>query len=75
MTAEFPVLQQPYGQKHTHQSIPWEIAAIAYQEYARQFGTRQSIERIAERGGFATSELDMLYPGWREHLARLMSGG
>lgn len=38
-------------------SIPWWLAEEAYREYARRFGSTQSLERIAERGGFGREEL------------------
>ncbi len=44
-------------------TIPWWLAEIAYQEYARRFGTDQSLERLAERGGFGRDELLMLLRG------------
>lgn len=49
-------------------SIPWCIAEIAYAEYARRYGKSQSLERLAERGGFGWCEMDMLYPEWRERV-------
>jgi hypothetical protein len=36
--------------------IPWSAAEIAYAEYAAQYGTMQSLERLAERGGFGRDE-------------------
>lgn len=41
-------------------SIPWWIAEIAHRQYVREFGDCQSLERLAERGGFHWSELGML---------------
>jgi hypothetical protein len=38
-------------------SVPWWIAEVAYQDYARRFGRDQSLERLAERGGFGRWEL------------------
>jgi len=39
-----------------------EIAEAAYIEYARRYGTDQSITRLCERGGFSWSELvELLY--------------
>jgi hypothetical protein len=52
--------------KPIHRTIPWEIAARAYNQYAAKYGTEQSLERLAERGGFGHCEMDMLYPNWRE---------
>jgi len=51
--------------------IPWSVAEKAYCAYARRYGTRQSLERLAERGGFDGAEMDMLYPPWREESAEL----
>jgi hypothetical protein len=45
-------------------SIPWWLAEEAYAQYARHYGTSQSIERMAERGGFSRWELlDLLAGG------------
>jgi len=38
-------------------TIPWWLAEIAYEEYSRVYGKTQSIERLAERGGFCREEL------------------
>lgn len=37
--------------------VPWWLAEEAYAEYARQFGNLQSLERLAQRGGFGREEL------------------
>lgn len=37
--------------------IPWWLAEVAYEFYASRYGTQQSIERLAERGGFGRDEL------------------
>lgn len=37
--------------------IDWEEFLEAYQEYIKKYGTSQSAERIAERGGFGYYEL------------------
>lgn len=39
--------------------IPWWLAEEVYKIYAKKFGTGQSLERLAERGGFTREE--MLY--------------
>lgn len=54
----FPVLG-------TGGSIPWAIAEEAYLDYSKRYGTDQSLERLAQRGGFAPDELDQHRPGWR----------
>ena len=61
----FPILpskgsySKPYPTK-----IPWSIAELAYSRYAHKYGKSQSLERLAERGGFGPTEMDDLYPGW-----------
>lgn len=37
--------------------IPKEFATEAYKEYAAQFGSEQTFERLHERGGFGEYEL------------------
>ncbi len=51
--------------------IPWSIAEIAYCAYARMYGTGQSLERLAERGGFGLEEMDALYPQWRNEVSEI----
>ena len=46
--------------------ITWEAHLKAYKEYAEQYGSPQSAETVAERGGFEASELDEFYPGWKK---------
>lgn len=49
--------------------IPWSIAEKAHGEYANRYGGNcQSLERLAERGGFGWGEMDGLYPAWREEV-------
>ena len=40
-------------------SIPWWLAEEAYAYYSEKFGNSQSLERLAERGGFGREELLM----------------
>lgn len=47
-------------------TIPWSIAERAYRVYANQYGDSQSLERLAERGGFDVTEMDALYPKWQD---------
>lgn len=47
-------------------SIPWHVADLAYSVYARRYGRSQSLERLAERGGFGPCEMDDFLPNWRE---------
>ena len=38
-------------------TIPWWLAEVAYGYYAELYTTEQSLERLAERGGFGMLEL------------------
>lgn len=40
--------------------VPWELAELAYREYARKYGTQQSMERLKERHGFGIHEFASL---------------
>ena len=60
----FPVSRGGYASSKIQ--IPWKVAERAYAEYSRRFGTYQSLERLAERGGFSEFEMDVFYPSWRE---------
>jgi hypothetical protein len=46
--------------------VPWHIGVEAWQSYATRY-KGQSAERIAERGGFGESEMDVYRPGWRAY--------
>ena len=59
---KFPLL----GSGHRVGSIPWWVAEQAYIVYASKYGDSQSLERLAERGGFGISEMDEFFPEWRE---------
>lgn len=47
-------------------TVPWEVAEVAYAAYAARFGSDQSLNRLAERGGFDHGDMDMFAPGWRD---------
>ena len=47
--------------------VPWALAELAYREYSRLYGNRQSLERLAERGGFGVHEFGNLLSGFFEH--------
>lgn len=51
--------------------IPWSLHRRAWDAYAARCGRDQSPERIAERGGFGTGELDMFVPGWRDEVSEI----
>jgi hypothetical protein len=61
----FPVILS-YSERNARlpETIPWSTAERAYAAYSVRFGTTQSLERLAERGGFGPRELDMFVPGW-----------
>lgn len=61
----FPIQLQRGARAHPT-SIPWEVADLAFSVYAAQYGTGQSLERLAERGGFSPSEMDEFLPDWRK---------
>jgi hypothetical protein len=48
--------------------IPWSVAEKAYGKYAGLYGRQQTLERLAERGGFSLTEMDDLYPAWRSEV-------
>lgn len=49
--------------------IPWAVAERAYEAYSKQYGSGQTLERLAERGGFGVGEMDRLYPQWRDEIS------
>lgn len=66
-------------------AIPWSMAERIYFVYADLFGTDQSLERLAERGGFFWGEIPILrrdyqrkhgrFPDWTAMFAVLEMGG
>ncbi len=68
-TKMFP-LQSSYSKTTPHPTmIPWAVADKAYAVYRGRYGAQQTLERLAERGGFSAGEMDDFYPGWREEVA------
>lgn len=51
--------------------IPWSLHLRAWDAYAEKYGRSQSAERLAERGGFGASELDVFVPGWRDEVSEI----
>ena len=47
-------------------TIPRWLAEVAYEVYAERFGDDQSLDRIAERGGFGRMELLQLLKGHKK---------
>ena len=58
-SARFP-LQAYDFQSRKPKTIPWRFAEEAYREYAARYGKQQTLERLAERGGFGVEEIIML---------------
>lgn len=57
----------PRGGSLPPTACSWEDAERAYAAYRRTYGSGgQSLERLAERGGFGRSEMDVFAPGWSE---------
>jgi len=50
--------------------ITWAAHLRAYAVYSNIYGTSQSEDRIAQRGGFGAEELDLFYPEWRNHIVQ-----
>jgi hypothetical protein len=65
----FPIQSQRGAKPHPLQ-IPWDIAQLAYSVYSSRYGRSQSLERLAERGGFGPCEMDEFLPDWREQCAK-----
>lgn len=61
----FPIQSERGAAPHPTQ-IPWSLAELAYSVYSAENGKGQSLERLAERGGFYPAEMDSLLPDWRE---------
>ena len=38
-------------------AVKWKYAEEAYKEYSAKFGAAQTLERLAERGGFSVEEI------------------
>ena len=62
-TRPFPIqggfirVQNDFSLQESKSEIPWWLAEIAYEHYAKLYGKQQSLERLAERGGFGRDEL------------------
>lgn len=48
--------------------IPWDMHMRAYAVYAKRYGEQKALVEGWCRGGFATNELDMFIPGWKQEL-------
>jgi len=56
----FPIQGSLGPNRYEPCTIPWWLAEKAYEHYSEKFGKFQSLERLAERGGFGREELLML---------------
>lgn len=58
-------------------TVSWAAAEHAYRNYVRHYGNDQSLERIAQRGGFALGEFADLFFGYDgrspDHRAHLIA--
>jgi len=67
----FPIQSsRKYGKPHPTK-IPWDVADLAYSVYSAKYGREQSLERLAQRGGFGPGEMDVFLPDWIERCDRL----
>lgn len=71
MSAKMFPLQTERGSPTGPRQIPWSIAELAYGEYSKRYGSSQSLERLAERGGFGWGEMDEYYPNWRKDVSEI----
>jgi hypothetical protein len=62
----FPIQSSDKNTKPHPTRIPWAIADLAYSVYSARYGRSQSLEHLAERGGFGANEMDLFLPDWRE---------
>lgn len=66
----FPIMSTRGTRPHPL-NIPWSIAELAYSVYSLKYGRSQSLERMAERGGFYAGEMDEFLPNWRERASEV----
>ena len=73
---QFPVMKD-FGVEGQNRDCPkaisWFLAAEAHKVYERLNCARQSLDRIAERGGFYASELDVFVPDWESRTRKEMA--
>ena len=67
----FPI-QSERGHRAHPTEIPWSVADRAYSVYRADYGDGQSLERLAQRGGFAPSEMDGYYPAWEQESSEIV---
>lgn len=70
----FPIQFQKPDNGPYPSHIPWSVAELAYPVYVNEYaGGGQSLERVAERGGFGPNEMDLFLPDWRERCSEISS--
>jgi len=60
--------EQGVVQAEDHKTLPVPILRLAYEEYVRQYGKRQSFEQIQDRRGFGIGEVISLLADYVERL-------
>lgn len=55
-------------------AIPWDLAEVIYKAYAALYGSTQSLERLAARGGFGWHEVEVIGADYRRRFGRLPDG-
>ena len=55
-----PIQADRFVRSGVKTTVPEWIARMAYEEYARQYGTSQSFNELHQRGGFGIQELMVL---------------
>lgn len=68
---DFPIQSSGYGVRY---SIPWHMAEKAYETYYAHY-KGQTLERVAERGGFGLDEWACLYLGHEAEESHLKRDG
>lgn len=63
--------QRGYATEQPAGSIPWRVAERIYSYYECLYGGSQTLERLAERAGFAWNEVAFII---REHEGRRIMG-
>lgn len=68
--ASHPLRAKPFPIQRG-EPIPWEQAEWGYRAYAALYGTDQSLNRLAERGGFGKGEMTVCARDTLDRAARL----
>lgn len=64
----FPVQR---SRNHAAGTVPWAIGEAAWRAYAAQYGSKQTADDIARRGGFGPEEMDSFAPeDWRDSFVK-----